>query len=69
MAEIYLRHPEHGAKVASMEAEAIYDEKSGWVRYDPFTQSDDAADENSVAEAAPVNELAPLRRRGRRPAE
>jgi hypothetical protein len=32
---IYLKHPKHGAKVANMEAEAVYDESSGWKRYDP----------------------------------
>lgn len=30
---IYLRHPIHGSKVATMEAEAKYDEQNGWVRY------------------------------------
>jgi hypothetical protein len=30
---IYLRHPVHGNKVATMEAEAIADELNGWVRY------------------------------------
>ena len=34
MAVIYLRHPEHGTKVACLEAEAVYDEKNGWVRVD-----------------------------------
>ncbi len=34
MAVIYLRHPVHGSKVACMEAEAVYDEKNGWVRFD-----------------------------------
>ena len=34
MAVIYLRHPEHGTKVACLEAEAVYDEKNGWVRFD-----------------------------------
>jgi hypothetical protein len=34
MAVIYLRHPVHGTKVACVEAEADYDEKNGWVRYD-----------------------------------
>jgi hypothetical protein len=24
----------HGAKVACLEAEAVYDEKNGWVRFD-----------------------------------
>jgi hypothetical protein len=31
---IYLRHPIHGSKVATMEAEADADEKNGWERYD-----------------------------------
>lgn len=59
MPVIYLSHPVHGAKVATMEAEAIYDESNGWMRYDPDTQSSDAA--------VPTNELA-VKRRGRRPA-
>ena len=54
---IYMRHPVHGTKVATMEAEAIYDEESGWKRYTlgetPFSDASE-----------PVNELAP-RRRGR----
>ena len=29
---IYLQHPVHGSKVAIAEAEAVYDEKNGWVR-------------------------------------
>jgi hypothetical protein len=54
MAVIYLMHPVHGAKVATMEAEAIYDETHGWMRYDP-----------TAAVLTPsVNELAP-RPRGR----
>lgn len=53
---IYLKHPIHGAKVATMEQEAVYDEKSGWVRYNPIN------DELSI----PVNELE-VRRRGRPP--
>jgi hypothetical protein len=51
MAVIYLRHPVHGAKVACLEAEAVYDEKNGWVRFD--------VDEEPVA----VNEI--KRSRGR----
>lgn len=35
MAIIYLRHPVHGSKIASMEAEALYDEGNGWKRFDP----------------------------------
>ena len=35
MPNIYLRHAVHGSKVANAEAEAVYDEGNGWVRYDP----------------------------------
>jgi hypothetical protein len=59
MAIIYLSHPIHGTKVATMEQEAIYDETHGWTRYDPDTQSSDAA--------FSANELA-VKRRGRKPA-
>ena len=53
---IYLRHPEHGTKVATLEEEAIFDESNGWLRYDPAT---------GLTPAAP-NELV-ARRRGRKP--
>ena len=33
MAVIYMSLPVHGAKVATMELEAVEDEKNGWVRY------------------------------------
>jgi len=33
MSVIYMSHPVHGAKVATMELEAVEDEKNGWVRY------------------------------------
>jgi hypothetical protein len=36
---IYLKHPTHGTKIASMELEAEYDETNGWVRYNPDTPS------------------------------
>jgi hypothetical protein len=32
---IYLSHPIHGRKVATMELEAVYDETNGWTRYNP----------------------------------
>lgn len=32
---IYLMHPVHGRKVATMEQEAEADEKNGWSRYNP----------------------------------
>lgn len=35
MAVIYLKHPQHGAKVAISDMEAMFDEQNGWERYDP----------------------------------
>ena len=35
MAAIYLRHPEHGQKVACGDQEAAYDRANGWVDFDP----------------------------------
>jgi len=32
---IYLKHPVHGRKIATMEQEAEADEKNGWSRYNP----------------------------------
>jgi len=32
---IYLMHPVHGRKVATMELEAEGDEENGWSRYNP----------------------------------
>ncbi len=55
MATIYLSHPVHGAKVATMDLEAEMDEKNGWTRYNPDTLSE--------SEAAPVNVLEVKRRR------
>jgi hypothetical protein len=55
MAAIYLEHPIHGAKVATMDLEAEMDEKNGWTRYNPDTSSE--------PEAAPVNVLEVKRRR------
>jgi hypothetical protein len=53
---IYLRHPDHGTKVATMDLEAIYDEENGWTRYTPGQPTVNAS----------ANELV-SRRRGRRP--
>jgi hypothetical protein len=52
---IYLTHPIHGAKVATMDLEAEADEQNGWIRYNPDTPSE--------PEAAPVNVLEVKRRR------
>ena len=73
MAVIYLKHPFHGAKVASSDMEATIDMQNGWDRFDPNepAQAEDCDDEatpdaGTLAES--VNELQP-RRRGRRPKE
>jgi hypothetical protein len=55
---IYLTHPIHGAKVATMELEAEADEKNGWTRYNPTTP----------VQAAPVVNTLETKRR-RKPAE
>jgi hypothetical protein len=52
---IYLFHPVHGAKVATMDLEAEADEKNGWTRYNPDTPSE-------FEEAAPVNALGTKRK-------
>jgi len=52
---IYLKHPTHGAKVATMELEAEMDEKNGWVRY--------TLDTPDFELAAPINVLEVKRRR------
>ena len=56
MTIIYLNHPTHGNKVATMEMEAEFDEQNGWVRYTDETLSDEPI-------AAPVNTLEVKRRR------
>lgn len=56
---IYLRHPIHGTKVATMAMEAEFDEQNGWERYNPDTPS-------APEEVAPAsNELEVKRRRSR----
>ena len=59
---IYLKHPIHGAKVATMDAEAEYDESNGWKRYELDTQPLPVA-EIEDAIAAPVNTLEKRTRR------
>ena len=48
MAVIYLTHPNHGAKVATMELEAEVDERNGWSRYNPDTPSVPEAAANTL---------------------
>ena len=64
MTTIYLMHPKHGVKVATMEAEAQYDELNGWRRFElEDLQDDDAILPDAEVEANVMAE-AP-RRRGR----
>jgi hypothetical protein len=60
---IYLNHPIHGTKVATMDAEAEYDESNGWKRYELDTQPAPVAKEVKEIIAAPVNTLDVKRRR------
>jgi hypothetical protein len=59
---IYLKHPIHGTKVATMDAEAEYDEANGWERYELDTQLEPVVEVEEVI-AAPVNTLEVKRRR------
>ena len=55
-----MKHPIHGAKVATMELEAEYDEQNGWIRYN----LDEAEPETEIPAflQEPVNELAPSKK-------
>lgn len=65
MAAIYLAHPKHGVKIATMEMEAQHDEANGWVRFEPEELVDAPADEPLPDPPVEVNVLAEPRRRGR----
>ena len=58
---IYLKHPIHGSKVATMEAEAEHDESHGWERYELDTQPEPVEEVEVLA--APVNTLEKRTRR------
>ena len=60
---IYLKHPIHGTKVATMEAEAEHDEAQGWTRYELDTQPEVVEEVVEEVIAAPVNTLDVKRRR------
>jgi hypothetical protein len=60
---IYLKHPDHGTKVATMDQEAEFDEQNGWERYNLDTQLEELAQAVEEAIAAPVNTLEVKRRR------
>jgi hypothetical protein len=72
MALTYLRHPDHGTKVATSDLEVEFDEQNGWERYNEHTPAPKAevvevAEEpvtEMVAEEAPVmNTLKKTRRK------
>jgi hypothetical protein len=57
-----MKHPIHGTKVATMDAEAEHDEAQGWERYELDTQPKIVEEVEEVI-AAPVNTLEVKRRR------
>jgi hypothetical protein len=63
MPTIYLRHPVHGTKVATMIEEAEADAQNGWIVYNPDTPAKTEAKAEVKVEAAPVNTLDVKRRR------
>jgi hypothetical protein len=64
MAEIYLRHPIHGTKIATMELEAEADMQNGWMEYDPGAPDASDEEEETLPEpAVAVNVLATAPRR------
>lgn len=64
MPVIYLRHPVHGSKVATLDMEAEYDEQHGWVRYNP---DEPINGEDFEPESQPTpNMMAPRRGRPRK---
>lgn len=60
---IHLRHPNHGEKVAYLEAEAVADERNGWVRFNP-QEKQDVVREEEAPEAS--EEMKPRRGRPRK---
>lgn len=65
MAAIYLAHPKHGVKIATMEMEAQHDEANGWVRFDPDEPVSDPANDPLPDPLVEANVMAAPRRRGR----
>jgi hypothetical protein len=59
---IYLMHPVHGRKVATMELEAVYDEENGWSRYNP----DEPTPTSELEDEFPINALNVKRKYTRR---
>ena len=67
MAVIYLRHPQFGTKVATMDVEADYDKEHGWEEFGPVLDAADAEEIEVAPESAPTNAFEPPKRRGRPP--
>lgn len=61
MANIYMKHPVHGIKIATLELEVEFDEQHGWVRYNP-EEPEEFEEDQTVS----VNQLQ-VKRRGRPP--
>jgi hypothetical protein len=59
MSQIYLEHPVHGRKIATMELEAEFDEKHGWTRSKSIERT-------NVQEQPQVNALEAKRKYTRR---
>lgn len=62
---IYLQHPQHGTKIATMELEAENDEQNGWTRYtiDTPTPVVEVVEEQPKPVVEVVNTLKPKTRR------
>lgn len=58
---IYLKHPVHGTKIATLEMEVEFDEQHGWVRYNP-----EEPEKPGQTEPVSINQLQ-AKRRGRPP--
>jgi hypothetical protein len=67
--EIYLSHPVHGVKIASLEAEAEQDEGYGWTRFELNGRhpAEHIAKIQNPDDDTPVVNAMPPRRRGRPP--
>ncbi len=67
---IHLRHPQHGVKIAYMDAEADADKLNGWEEYEPASANQDmphAQAENEPATGEEGPQVAVPKRRGRPP--
>lgn len=56
---IHLRHPQHGVKIAYMDAEANADKLNGWEEYVPTSETEALAHAQAEDESAPSKEGAP----------